>query len=351
MDEKKLHIIEDNEINFRALFAILWNDKKKIFLIVLIFSIIGLINALSQTVLYKSTITIYPTNNNEISQMAEFKSMASAFGLSGAVPQNSIDIEDILYSNKIQAKLVQRQWNSLDYSNSVNLIDYWEKKSQEFSFSLNPVYWVKYIFSLMLTDKDTSSKDRYKKELDSISMLSSRIKVKKQSTGLYHISVLMEERKLASEIANFIHECLVEFNSSLSTNKNKLNREFIQERLIDVNNFLEAAEESLKDFREKNRNIVESPQLQLELGRLSRDVEVQNKIYLTLIEQFELLKIKELDEIPNLSVLDSAIPPLYKDEPKRKKIVLMHVLIGVMIGVAFTFSQFWYNQFFIKDEN
>lgn len=349
MDGNKLHIIEHNEINFRALFEILWHDKKRIFLIVLIFSIIGLVNALTQTVLYKSTITIYPTNNNEISQMAELKNMASAFGLSGSASQNFIDIEDILFSNKIQAKLVQRQWNSLDYSNPVNLIDYWEKSSQEFSFSLNPVNWLRYIFSLILADKDISSKDRYKQELEAISLLSSRIEVSKQSTGLYHISVLMEEQKMASEIANFIHKCLVEFNTSLSTNKNKLNREFIQERLIDVNNYLEAAEESLKDFREKNRNIVESPQLQLELGRLSRDVEVQNKIYLTLIEQLELLKIKELDEIPNLSVLDRAIPPLYKDEPKRKKIVLMHILIGVMIGVAVTFSQFWYDQFFIKD--
>ena len=55
--------------------------------------------------------------------------------------------------------------------------------------------------------------------------------------------------------------------------------------------------------------------------------------------------------IPTLSVLDSALPPLYKDEPKRKKILLMHILFGVMIGVTVVFGQFWYNQFFIKIED
>ena len=42
------------------------------------------------------------------------------------------------------------------------------------------------------------------------------------------------------------------------------------------------AEEKLKAFRETNKRIENSPQLQLEQGRIAREVRVQEEVYLTL---------------------------------------------------------------------
>ncbi len=115
-----------------------------------------------------------------------------------------------------------------------------------------------------------------------------------------------------------------------------MNREFIQERIQDVKLELETAEEHLKTFREKNRSIIESPQLQLEIGRLTRDVELQNQLFITFQEQLELAKIKELDETPTLTVLDKAVSTLNKDKPNLKLMIVIPILLGGIFATAFT---------------
>ena len=53
-------------------------------------------------------------------------------------------------------------------------------------------------------------------------------------------------------------------------------------------------------------------------------------------------KIKELDETPTLTILDQAVPPLYKDKPKRKRIVIMASFLGVFGAVAFSILRYVY---------
>jgi len=343
MNEDNIQIIKNNEIDFKVIFHVLWNDRWRMILITIIATMIGIIFALRQTPLYKSSISIYPSGDNDISQMAELKSMASAFGFNAASNQRSIEIEDILYSRNLQKKLIYNKWVSSKWHEPIDLISYW-KKNNESKLSYNPLDWIKTLFKT-----NELSEPGYKNEIDAMNNLSSRIEMKKSQSGLYTISVWMEERKLASDIANMIYDFLVEFNTVSSVNNSKMNRTFIQDRLKDIGARLETAEERLKDFREKNRSIIESPQLQLELGRLTRDVEIQNQLYITLLEQLELVKIKELDETPTLTVLDTAVPSLYKDKPKRKNIVLLSFMVGIMVSICIVFGKFWYTNFSFQD--
>jgi uncharacterized protein involved in exopolysaccharide biosynthesis len=337
MNDNKIQIIKDDEIDFRALFQMLWNDRKRIVLITFLFTIMGVIYALIQTPLYKSTISIYPSDDGGgMRQMAELRSMASAFGISQG-SQKALDISEILSSRSLQKKLIYHEWNSENWDKPVNLITYWEidNTTTSTSISLNPIQWIKSIQRLFISNKDEELNLNFKYQMFAIEELSERIKIEKSETGLlYRISVWMEEKYLASDIANMIYVVLVEFNTMSHTNKARMNRVFIQERLEDVNIALEDAEESLKIFREKNRSVVESPQLQLELGRLARDVELQTHLFITLQEQLELSKIKELDETPTLTILDQAVPPLYKDKPRRKRIVIIASFLGAIGAVA-----------------
>ena len=68
-----MQIIKDDAIDFRAFLHMLWHDRKRIVLITFLFTIIGVIYALIQTPLYKSTISIYPSGAGEVSRMAELK--------------------------------------------------------------------------------------------------------------------------------------------------------------------------------------------------------------------------------------------------------------------------------------
>ena len=97
MNEEKIQIIKDNEIDLRALFQILWNDRKYLIIITTFVTILGIMYALRQTPLYKSTISIYPTGSVEVVQQARFKSMASAFGINTGSSQFALNMNDILY--------------------------------------------------------------------------------------------------------------------------------------------------------------------------------------------------------------------------------------------------------------
>ena len=74
-------------------------------------------------------------------------------------------------------------------------------------------------------------------------------------------------------------------------------KQFIEERIIDVEKELIAAEEDLKVFMDRNRRIENSPALQLEQQRLGREVTVLTGVFTTLKQQLETTKIEEVKEI------------------------------------------------------
>ena len=98
-------------------------------------------------------------------------------------------------------------------------------------------------------------------------------------------------------------------------------------------------EEVLKVFRERNRSIMESPQLQLEMERLLREVEIQTQVYITLQRQYELARIDEVKETPSVVILDKGRPAVKKDQPKRKKIVILAMFIGGFLAGTISLVQ------------
>ena len=117
-----------------------------------------------------------------------------------------------------------------------------------------------------------------------------------------------EEPRIAADMANIMAPAIVDFTIEAHIKQAKLNREFIEFRQAEVNEKLTEVEEVLKVFRERNRSTIESPQLQLELERLMREVEIQTQVYITLQQQYELSRIEET--LNELGVAYSKYTPL-----------------------------------------
>ncbi|MCW8965805.1 MAG: hypothetical protein OQK82_03830, partial [Candidatus Pacearchaeota archaeon] len=112
---------------------------------------------------------------------------------------------------------------------------------------------------------------------------------------------------------------------------------WIEVRLSEVQTELEKSEETLKDFREKNRRIADSPELMLEQQRYMRDLEMNNALFIELKKQYEGIKIQEIRDMQVVQVLDHARVPVYKSGPNRKQIVIVAVLLGGFLSVAGVF--------------
>jgi len=111
---------------------------------------------------------------------------------------------------------------------------------------------------------------------------------------------------------------------------------FINSRIASVKEDLETSEQRLKQFNEQNRQI-SSPSLQLTLDRLTRNVEVQKSIYLTLKQQLELSKIEEIQETSIVQVLDKPQIPLGPYNINLKRSVMLAGAVGLVLGIFLAF--------------
>jgi len=156
------------------------------------------------------------------------------------------------------------------------------------------------------------------------------------------IKVTASEPVFAKELAEVTLaelEALNRFYKSQTVNE-KTN--FIANRISSVEKDLELSETSLKEFNERNRQI-SSPALQLEQGRLGRDVEIQKGIYLTLKQQLELAKIEEVQEASIVQVLDTPQVPLGPTNIKLKRSVLLAGILGIGLGIMIGFVRAYAN--------
>lgn len=158
------------------------------------------------------------------------------------------------------------------------------------------------------------------------------------STGIISIYIETKEPQLSADIANKIVYELNEYVLALSLNKAKESKVFIEERLSATQLMLMNAEKMLKVFRETNKRIENSPDLQLKQGRLLREVRVQEQVYLTLKKEFEMVKIDEVKNLPKIRILDEATPPIKKSKPKRRLILVLTVFLSLILGIVAAFG-------------
>jgi len=150
------------------------------------------------------------------------------------------------------------------------------------------------------------------------------------------IRVTTFEPVFAKELAEVVLaelEALNRYFKSQSVNEKTF---FIEQRIQSVREELKLSEKYLKEFKEQNRQLF-SPSLQLEQDRLSRDVDVQKGIYLTLKQQLELAKIEEVQEASIVQVLDEPQAPLSPSNKKIKNSILLSAVLGLGIGIILGF--------------
>ena len=88
---------------------------------------------------------------------------------------------------------------------------------------------------------------------------------------------------------------------------------------------------------DRNRRIENSPALQLEQQRLSREVTVLTGVFTTLKQQLETTKIEEVKESDYVIVIDPPEIPLNSAKPKKKIIVFLAGIFGLIFGLIIAF--------------
>jgi tyrosine-protein kinase Etk/Wzc len=134
-------------------------------------------------------------------------------------------------------------------------------------------------------------------------------------SNVVHISFTHSDPEFAAFLVNAILTQMDTFFRETSGAEASEQRKLIETRLVQVAAELARAEDELKTFRLANRVTMASPLLMLAEGRLVRQVEIKNRVYLELAAQLEVTKVREAGSVNALRVLDRAQVPQEKSWP------------------------------------
>lgn len=328
--EKKSLLTDDNELNILELWERLKLKKNFISFISLTSTIIGLIYSLIATIYFESNISMYPAG--ELGQtggaLGEFQGIAKTFGIGGLGPAPTFNIPDIIDSRRLKKDIVLRKWKTKKYPQGSSLIEYWDlNKDKLFS----PRKWI----SMFLPKEKYNNNRQDKLTFEAISILDDLLTVKEDISGLITVSVLIQDPQLSADIANYIAEFVKEFISIQQQREATRNRKFVENQKLDAKKFLENAEEALTEFRKQNPIQLDTPELQMKRSRLEYTIEENRAVYITLGQQFEIAKIEEAKEPLLINILDVAEPSVKKAKPKRKLIIILSMLLGLIGSSSF----------------
>ena len=316
------------------LIQLILEKKRQIILFVSLWMIIGFLYSLYSTPLYKSYISLYPSDNNtSVSAMGDFGSMVSQFqnltGGSNNLGGLKYHIKDLVESRQLKDKIINKKWSTTKSKDPITLIEYWELNENNYDGMID---WVKVnIFGMLRDDLDRNRLE------DAYNILSNRIEIIEEDSGLFTINVLMEEAELSADIANYIKEEIHGYISEKSSEKAKENLDFINIQKESAFLQLTFHEEELKAFEKLNPAADMDIDAKFEKIRKARDLEISQELYLTILKEYKLSEIEAQKEKDTVYGLDEAVPAVDRSEPSLLIILIVMFNFSLISIVSFFF--------------
>jgi uncharacterized protein involved in exopolysaccharide biosynthesis len=158
-------------------------------------------------------------------------------------------------------------------------------------------------------------------------------------TSIVRLTVDSRYPDLAAGMANRLVAYLNDFNAQTRQSQARERRKFVEQRVATAEVDLRGAEAATRSFLERNRSWQQSPQLVFEEGRLRRQVDIRQDVYLTLNREYETAKIEEVNDTPVITVIDPAVAPQVKSSPRRSLLMGLGMVLGAVLGVFVAFGR------------
>jgi uncharacterized protein involved in exopolysaccharide biosynthesis len=304
---------EEDTISLSDILLVLAKQLKLLIITPLVFGVITAFYVLFMVgPTYVSSAKIMSSSGG--SSTSQLQGLAAQFGV--AVPGGSEGAQwvypEIVKSRTLAKSVLKRKFDTEKYGPQKSLLQILTYGDEEPTVSIDTL------------------------EIHGANALIGMIEIESQGS-FYNLSVSTFEPQFAADLCAVLIEELDRHQRAYKTEKVKETRLFIEGRIVDVQKELEEAEEALKDFVDRNRQIQGSPALLLEQQRLTREASVLTGVFTTLKQQLEMTKIDEVKESTLVQVLDPPEAPLYRDKPKRKLSVLLSLILGFGFAVVVAF--------------
>ena len=300
----------------------LFSNRKKL----IIFNTIVLVIVLAYLIIlskpyYESTVTILPEYGSKSNMLSQLSGLASLAGVKVGDAAPTEIYQNLISSETVLHNVIFNKYWSKEFPDSVNLIEYFEMDEID-------------------DDPEIQKRKNFLKLYENLSQNRISANVDRMSKIL-NVTVTMPEAQLSADVANKLTQSLDLYIRTQRKSNATEQSYYLEKRTEQVKDSLTAAENMLKKFREQNRIVMQSPNLLLEQGRLMRNVEILQTVFVELTKQLEIAKIDKIKDAPVLNIKEYAKNPVKKAGPKRASSLIM------IMFFSFIFSSLYF--IFIDD--
>jgi uncharacterized protein involved in exopolysaccharide biosynthesis len=177
---------------------------------------------------------------------------------------------------------------------------------------------------------------------DALAALNNRMAVTiNNRTGTVTLKVETWHPEVSRQIASMCLQQLQSFSVDTRKQRSMEVLSFIEQRLADQKHRLDVAEEKRMVWRSANSTWYQSRDAEVlkRQAELDRDVTIHQATYITLAEQYEIAQIESQKDLHTITVMDHPNLPRKRSHPKRKLIVVISSVLGLLVGVFAVFVQ------------
>ena len=185
---------------------------------------------------------------------------------------------------------------------------------------------------------------RRRLEVGALGWLRGMTEFKAAKDGILTISVQAEFPDLAAQIANSYVDELEAYQLQTSTAHTNKNLVTARARMDTLQRELGVAERALEVFKKANQNLLKNmtdinllmPEVSTRLDSLQRELDLKKRLFTTVAEQHELMRLQLSKDATGIEVVNRAEPPL-SPETATRKLVLIGVVLGAFLGIFLAF--------------
>ena len=253
---------------------------------------------LFKTPSYSSTVSFY-TNYQKQSESSFLTPYLGSFVDSQDL---NFSVENYIHSDKLLEEICLNKY----YINGEEktLVDLWSEDFDKI-FSINPIAFFGNINSQIMLNKNLSLDER-KLNFTKKKLSSSILYKEERLSNLNTITVILRRNAvLTQKIAEEIYNSIIRYSNEITNSKAIEKRDFIQERVNQVQLDLEKHENEMIAFLNSNKSL-NSPHLLVKKDRLQRNIDLHAQILSNLNDQLEISKIDAKDSTSSIFLLDKS---------------------------------------------
>lgn len=153
-------------------------------------------------------------------------------------------------------------------------------------------------------------------------------------TGVVTLGFDAPSPDLAEQLVRHALDLVNTFNLRTRQSQAAAERQFVEARVDEAQRDLREAENRLQGFLTANRTYANSPQLQFQHDRLSREVQLRQDVYSKLVQAFEQARIDEVRNTPVITVVEAPIRPVKPDSRRLALKAIVAMIFGGGVAVA-----------------